>query len=63
MLSMLDHVSRAMTEHWIIVAVCWLVSVTLIVAALIDGYKLKVPNWLTFTMIITAWITSAVFFG
>jgi prepilin peptidase CpaA len=44
-------------------AVCWLVTVTLVVAAFIDGYKLKVPNWLTFPMVISAWIASAVFFG
>ncbi len=63
MLSMLDHVSRPMPEHWIIITVCWLVSVTLVVAALIDGIKLKVPNWLTFPMAISAWLLSAVFFG
>lgn len=63
MLSMLDHVSRAMSDHWIIMAVTWLVSITLVVAALIDGYKLKVPNWLTFPMVLSAWIASAVFFG
>ncbi|MHC4400369.1 MAG: A24 family peptidase [Planctomycetota bacterium] len=63
MLSMLDHVSRSSPEHWIIVGVCWLVSVTLVVAALIDGYKLKVPNWLTFPMVISGWIASAIWFG
>jgi prepilin peptidase CpaA len=30
----------------------------LIVAAVIDGWKLKVPNWLTFPMIISGWIFS-----
>ena len=63
MLSMLDHVSRSMPEHWTIIAVCWLVSVTLVAAALIDGIKLKVPNWLTFPMVISAWVVSAIFFG
>ena len=43
--------------------VCLLVSVVLIVAAIIDGYKLKVPNWITFPLIITGWIGSAVLFG
>ena len=28
-------------------------------AAVIDGLKLKVPNWLTFPMIISGWIYSA----
>jgi len=63
MLSMLDHVSSTMPQYWVVIAVSWLVSVTLVVAALIDGYKLKVPNWLTFPMILSAWIASAVFFG
>jgi prepilin peptidase CpaA len=34
----------------------WMVTVTLIVAAVIDGWMLKVPNWITFPMIISGWI-------
>ena len=30
-------------------------------AAVIDGLKLKVPNWITFPMIISGWIYSATF--
>lgn len=45
--------------HWHI----WLVSATLVVAAIIDGYKLKVPNWLTFPFIISGWCYSTLFFG
>jgi prepilin peptidase CpaA len=45
--------------HWSI----WLVTAVLVVAALIDGYKLKVPNWLTFPLVIGGWITSTVLFG
>jgi len=63
MLSMLEDVSRTMPEHWIIMIVCWTVTITLVVAALIDGCKLKVPNWLTFPMVVSGWIASAVFFG
>src|SRR3954464_6976392 len=37
----------------------WFVTVTLVVAAVIDGLKLKVPNWITFPMIISGWIYSA----
>jgi prepilin peptidase CpaA len=37
--------------HWHV----WLVSVVLVVAAVIDGWKLKVPNWLTFPMIVAGW--------
>jgi prepilin peptidase CpaA len=34
----------------------WFVTATLIVAAAIDGWKLKVPNWLTFPLILSGWI-------
>jgi prepilin peptidase CpaA len=52
-----NHITRALTENWPI----WVVTVTLIVAAVIDGLKLKVPNWITFPMIITGWIYSTAF--
>ncbi|HEX4128651.1 MAG TPA: A24 family peptidase [Pirellulales bacterium] len=42
---------RGMHEHWHF----WLVTVVLIVAAVIDGWKLKVPNWITFPMIVAGW--------
>jgi len=38
----------------------WIVSGFLILAAVIDGLELKVPNWLTFPMIISGWLFSAV---
>jgi prepilin peptidase CpaA len=41
----------------------WLVSIVLIVAAVIDGWKLKVPNWITFPLIISGWMYSAVSAG
>ena len=47
--------SQGLAENWPI----WFVSVVLVVAAVIDGLKLKVPNWLTFPMIISGWIYSA----
>lgn len=37
----------------------WVVTITLIVAAVIDGLQLKVPNWITYPMIISGWIFSA----
>ena len=43
--------------------VCILVSLILIVAAVIDGWKLKVPNWLTFPMVIGGWVFSTCMFG
>ncbi|MEN0110303.1 MAG: prepilin peptidase [Planctomycetota bacterium] len=37
----------------------WVVTVTLVVAAVIDGLQLKVPNWITFPMIASGWVYSA----
>ena len=48
---MLTDLQVALVENWPV----WLVSVTLVVAAVIDGWKLKVPNWLTFPMIVAGW--------
>ena len=53
----IEDISRAFTQNWPV----WIVSITLVVAAIIDGLKLKVPNWLTFPMIISGWIYSAAF--
>ncbi len=47
------------TENWPI----WLVSAVLIVAAIIDGWKLKVPNWITFPFVVGGWIYSTAYFG
>jgi prepilin peptidase CpaA len=49
----------AALQNWTV----WLVTVALIVAAVIDGWQLKVPNWLTFPFIISGWIYSFVAFG
>ena len=35
-------------------------TVTLVVAAVIDGYKLKVPNWITFPLVLSGWVYGAV---
>jgi prepilin peptidase CpaA len=40
---------------------CWVVTVTLVVAAIIDGLQLRVPNWITFPMIASGWIYSTAF--
>ena len=48
-------ITHGLVQNWPI----WLVTITLVVAAVIDGWKLKVPNWITFPMIITGWIYSA----
>jgi prepilin peptidase CpaA len=49
----------SLSQNW----PAWLVTVTLIVAAIIDGYKLKVPNWITFPMITSGWAISALSYG
>lgn len=51
----IQDISRAIVDNWPV----WFVTITLIVAAVIDGLKLKVPNWITFPMIIAGWIYSA----
>ncbi len=43
---------QGITENWTV----WFVSVVLVVAAVIDGAILKVPNWLTFPFIVAGWI-------
>lgn len=49
----------AIVEKWPV----WFVSVTLILAAVIDGFELKVPNWLTFPLVVSGWIYSLMMFG
>jgi prepilin peptidase CpaA len=55
----LHALSEAVIAHWPI----WLVSITLIVAAVIDGFELKVPNAITFPMILGGWLYSALAAG
>ena len=39
-------------NHWPLTLVC----AAMIVAAVIDGWKLKVPNWLTFPLVLSGWL-------
>lgn len=48
----MDILLNGITENWTI----WFVTVVLIVAAVIDGMILKVPNWLTFPFIMMGWV-------
>lgn len=48
---MLEHLTSPFGAHWH----TWLVTVVLVVAAVIDGWKLKVPNWITLPMIVAGW--------
>jgi len=47
----MSHFIDALVVNWPV----WLVTVVLVVAAVIDGAILKVPNWLTFPFIISGW--------
>ena len=49
----------AVAQNWPV----WLVTVLLIVAAVIDGLQLKVPNWLTIPMIISGWVFCTIAYG
>src|SRR4026209_322586 len=53
----IHHLTRGLFDNWPV----WVVTLTLIVAAVNDGLKLKVPNWITFPMIISGWVYSAAF--
>jgi prepilin peptidase CpaA len=54
-----SEILKAFTNNWQV----WLVAITLVVAAVIDGVKLKVPNWITFPMIVSGWVYSGMAFG
>lgn len=54
-----NSITASLAENWHV----WVVTITLIVAAVIDGLKLKVPNWITFPMILSGWFYSTYFFG
>lgn len=58
-MSSFDVILSGLANHWDI----WLVSATLVVAAVIDGWKLKVPNWITFPMILLGWAYFSYFGG
>lgn len=44
-----------LTDSFLINWPVWLVTVVLVVAAVIDGKTLRVPNWLNFPFIISGW--------
>ncbi len=48
-----------LTDNWPV----WLLSSVLVFAAVIDGWILKVPNWITYPLVISGWIYSTVAFG
>ena len=50
--NLMSAILSIVTENWIV----WFVTFVLVVAAIIDGAILKVPNWLTFPFITCGWI-------
>lgn len=59
MVDMFSALGEAIAMHWAI----WFVTITLIVAAVIDGFELKVPNWITYPFIVSGWVYSFALFG
>lgn len=55
----LESLTDSLIQHWPV----WLTTILLVWAAVIDGIQLKVPNWLTFPMILSGWVYSGVAFG
>ena len=51
--------AHIVAQNWTV----WLVTVVLILAAVIDGFELKVPNWVTYPFIISGWIYAFAAFG
>jgi prepilin peptidase CpaA len=55
-MDLITNLQAGVAENWHI----WFLSTAMVVAAIIDGVKLKVPNWLTFPLILSGWVFSAV---
>lgn len=60
---MLESISGDFAANWLVPLISWMLTVVLVIAAVIDGWKLKVPNWITFPMILSGWVASAAVFG
>lgn len=50
----MDAIVEHLTQNWAM----WIVSATLVVAAVIDGLYLKVPNNITYPLILAGWLYS-----
>ena len=55
----LSDVVSLVLPHWPV----WFVSIVLVLAAVIDGFELRVPNWVTFPMIVSGWVYSSMAMG
>ena len=52
-------ITTGLANNWHV----WVVTITLVVAAIIDGKQLKVPNWITFPMILSGWVFNTTVLG
>ncbi len=52
-------VTSQLLAHW----PAWLVAITMVVAAVIDGRQLRVPNWLTFSFALAGVVYSTAAYG
>ena len=59
MSALVSDFGMVLAQNWTV----WLVTVVLILAAVIDGFELKVPNWVTFPFVISGWIYSFAAYG
>lgn len=59
MFALITDLGLTLAEHWTV----WLVTIVLILAAVIDGFELKVPNWVTYPFILSGWVYSFVAYG
>ena len=55
----MDVLLQGIAENWVV----WFVAIVLVVAAVIDGMILKVPNWLTFPFIAMGWVHCSIQWG
>ncbi|MCS7303841.1 MAG: A24 family peptidase [Thermoguttaceae bacterium] len=60
---MLGAISDFGAYGMLIMPVSWMLTVVLVIAAIIDGWKFRVPNWLTFPLILSGWGCSWAIFG
>jgi prepilin peptidase CpaA len=54
-----DHFLPSVAHNWPV----WVLSAVLVLAAAVDGWKLKVPNWITFPLVMGGWVYGAACFG
>ncbi|MEN6457325.1 MAG: A24 family peptidase [Thermoguttaceae bacterium] len=54
-----DQFLPSVAQHWPV----WLLSGVLVLAAVIDGWQLRVPNWITLPLVVSGWAYGVACFG